>query len=78
MGNTSLNEPGKNDEFSWKVKEERKFIHTVKRRNANWIGHILCRNWLIIDWKTHGRIEVSEGRGRRCKQLMDDLEEMRG
>jgi len=35
-------------------------------------------NMKIIDWKKHGRLEVTEGRRRRCKQLMDDLEEMRG
>jgi hypothetical protein len=35
MGNTSLNEHGKNDELSWKVKEERKFIHAIKIRKTN-------------------------------------------
>jgi hypothetical protein len=29
------------------VKEERNIFHTVKRRKANWVGHILCGNWLI-------------------------------
>ena len=31
------------------VKEERNIIHTVKRRKATWIGHILRRN----SYKTH-------------------------
>jgi hypothetical protein len=25
-------------------KEERNILHTIKRRKANWIGHILRRN----------------------------------
>jgi len=27
-----------------RVQEERNIVHTVKRRKANWIGHILLRN----------------------------------
>jgi hypothetical protein len=30
-----------------RVKEERNFLCTIKRRKANWIGHILCRNCLL-------------------------------
>jgi hypothetical protein len=26
-----------------RVKEERNIVHTIKRRKANWIGHILRR-----------------------------------
>jgi hypothetical protein len=29
------------------VTEERNVLHTVERRKANWIGHILCRNCLL-------------------------------
>jgi hypothetical protein len=29
------------------VKGERNIIHSLKRRKANWIGHILRRNGLI-------------------------------
>jgi hypothetical protein len=29
------------------VKEERHILHTIKRRKANWIGHILHRNCLL-------------------------------
>jgi len=41
----------------------------------------LCRNCLIkhiIEGKIEGRIEVTGRRGRRCKQLLDDLKEKRG
>jgi hypothetical protein len=43
------------------VKEERNIVHTIKRRKANWIGHILRRNCLlkhVIEGKEIGRIEV--------------------
>jgi len=34
MENASLNKYGKNDEVSWRVKEERKFLHTIKREEV--------------------------------------------
>jgi hypothetical protein len=60
------------------VKEERNIVHTIKRRKANWIGHILRRNCLlkhVIEGKLQGRIEMTGRRGRRRKQLLDDLKE---
>jgi hypothetical protein len=62
------------------VKEERNIVHTIKRRKANWIGHILLRNCLlkhVIEGKLEGRIEVTGRQGRRRKQLLDDLKEKR-
>jgi hypothetical protein len=47
---------------------------------ANWIGHILCRNChikCVIEGKIEGRIEVTLRRGKRRKQLLDDLKERR-
>jgi hypothetical protein len=47
---------------------------------ANWIGHILRRNCLlkhVIEGKAEGRIEMTGRRGRRRKQLLDDLKEKR-
>jgi hypothetical protein len=46
------------------VKGERNILHTVKRRKANWIGHILRRNCLVkhaIQRKI-GRKDRSDGR----------------
>jgi hypothetical protein len=63
-----------------RVKEERNIVHTIKRRKANWIGHILRRNCLlkhVIEGKLEGRIEMTGIRGRWCKQLLDDLKEKR-
>jgi hypothetical protein len=52
-----------------------------KKRNANWIGHILPRNCLlkhVFEGKIDHRIEVTGRRGRRRNQLLDDLKEKRG
>ena len=65
----------RNEEVLRRVKEEKNIIHTVKRRKANWIGHIFCRNCLmkhIIEGKIEGRIEVTGRQGRKRKQLLDD------
>jgi hypothetical protein len=58
----------------YRVKEERNIVHTIKRRKANWIGHILRRNCLLKH-VIEGKLEMTERRGRRRKQLLDDLKE---
>jgi hypothetical protein len=75
---------GKMEKISWtdrviyevlhRVREERRFTHTVERRKANWLGHILHRNCLLKH-VTEGKIEegVTGRRGRRRKQLLDDV-----
>jgi hypothetical protein len=66
------------EEALHRVQEERNILHTVKRRKANWIGHILRRNCLlkhVFEGKIEGRIEVTGRRGRRLKQLLNDLKE---
>jgi hypothetical protein len=60
------------------VKEKRNILHTIKRKKTNWIGDILCRNCFLkhfIEGKLEGGIEVT---GRRHKQLLYDLKEIRG
>ena len=47
-----------NEEILQRVKEERNILHTIKRRKANWIGHILRRVCLlkhVIEGKTGGK-----------------------
>ncbi|GFG29807.1 hypothetical protein Cfor_00237 [Coptotermes formosanus] len=69
------------DKISQTDREEWNILHTVKRRKANWIGHILRRNCLlkhVTEGKIEGRIEVEVRRKRRRKQLLDDRKEMRG
>jgi hypothetical protein len=52
----------RNEEVLHRVKEERKFLHTT-RRKADWIGHIFFKNGLlkhVIGVKIEGTIEVKE------------------
>jgi hypothetical protein len=70
----------RNEEVLHRVKEERNIVHTIKRRKANWFRHILRRNCLlkhVIEGKLEGRIDMTGRRGRRRKQLLDDLKEKR-
>jgi hypothetical protein len=62
----------RNEEVLHRVKEERNIVHTIKRRKANLIGHILRRNCLLKH-VIEGKINVTKIRGRRRKQLLDDL-----
>jgi hypothetical protein len=66
----------RNEEVLRGVMEERNILLTVKRRKANWIGHILLRNYFLkhtIEENIKGRIQEKEKEGIRCKQLLDDL-----
>jgi hypothetical protein len=70
----------RNKEVLNSVKEDRNILHTIKRRKTNWIGHILRRNCLlkhVIEGKLEGRIKITGRRGRRRKQLLDDLKKKR-
>jgi hypothetical protein len=80
MEKISWTEGVRNEEVLHRVKEERNILNTIKRRKANWIGHILRRNCLlklVIEGKLEGRTEMTERRGRRRKELLDDLMEKR-
>jgi hypothetical protein len=62
-------------------KEKRNILHTIKGRKANFIGHFVRRNCLLINFteeRIKVRLEVVRKRGRRRKQLPDDLNEKRG
>jgi hypothetical protein len=66
----------RNEEVLQRVQKERNILQRMKRRKANWIGHILRRNYLlkqVIKGKIEGRTEGMGRRGRRRKQLLDDL-----
>ena len=70
----------RNEEVLQRIKDERNILQTIIIRKANWIGHILRKNCLIkhvIKGERDVRIEVRVRRGRRCKQLLDDLKEKR-
>jgi hypothetical protein len=81
---------GRMEKISWiervrnevlhRVKGDRNILNTIKRRKSNWIGHILRRSCLlkhVIEGKLEGRIEMMGRRGRRHKQLLDDVKENR-
>ena len=65
----------------FRVNEQRNILHEIRKRKANWIGHILRRNCLlkqVIEGKIKGEMEVARRRGRRRKKLLDDLKDRRG
>jgi hypothetical protein len=71
----------RNKELLLRVSEQRNILHEIRKRQANWIGHILRRNCLLkedMERKIKGRIEVTRRQGRRRKQLLDDLGDRRG
>ena len=64
-----------------RVKEKSNILGTIKRRKDNWIGHILHRNCLVkhvFEGRMEGRVDLTGRRGRRSKQLLDDLKETKG
>ena len=63
-----------------RINEQRNILHEIRKRKANWIGHILRRNCLpkqVIEGKIKGEMEVTRKQGRRCKKLLDDLKDRR-
>ena len=80
-GEDSWTDHVRNEEVLLTVNEQRNILHEIRKRKANWFGHILRRNCLlqqIIEGKIKGQIEVTRRRGRRRKKLLDDLKDRRG
>ena len=68
----------RNEEVLLRVDEQRNILYEIRKRKANWIGHILRRNCLlkqVIEGKIKGDMEVTRRRGRRRKKLLDDLKD---
>jgi hypothetical protein len=71
----------RNEEVLLRVNEQRNILREIRKRKANWIGHILRRNCplkQVIEGKINGEIEVTGRQGRRRKKLLDDLKDRRG
>ena len=71
----------RNGEVLYRAKDEINILQTIQRKNVNWIGDNLLRNCLlkhIIEGQIEERIEMAGRRGRRRKQLLDDLKEKIG
>jgi hypothetical protein len=52
----------RNEDVLLSVKEQRNMLHEIRKRKANWIGHILYRNCLlkrVTEGKKEGGIEVT-------------------
>jgi len=67
----------RNEEVLLRVNEQRNIAHEIRKRKANWIGHILRRNCFlkqVIEGKIKEEMELT----RRRKKLLDDLKERRG
>jgi hypothetical protein len=64
-----------------KGQEEEEYPTPNKKGKAKWIGHNLRRNCFlkrVLEGKMEGRIEVTGRRGKRRKQLLNDLKEKGG
>jgi hypothetical protein len=51
----------RNEKVLLRVKEQRKILHAIIKRKANWIGHTLRRNCLVrqvIEGNIKGGLEV--------------------
>jgi hypothetical protein len=71
----------RNGEVLFRVKDQWNILYEIRKRKANWIGHILRRNCLlqlVIEGKILGGIEVTGRQGRKRRKLLDDLKEKRG
>jgi len=71
----------RNEEVLLRVNEQRNILHEIRKRKANWIGHILRINCLlkqVIKGKIKGEMAVARRRGRRRKKLQEDLKDMTG
>ena len=71
----------RNVEVLLRVNEQRDILHEIRKRRANWIGHILRRNCLlkrVIEGKIKGGIAVRGRRGRRRRKLLEYLKDSRG
>jgi hypothetical protein len=70
----------RNEDVLLRVKEQRNFLHEIRKWKANWIGHILHRNCLlqrVIEEKIKKGIDVTKRRGRRRRKPLVDLKERR-
>ena len=61
--------------------KKRNILYEIRKRKANWTGHILRRNCFlkqVIEGKIKGEMEVARRRGRRRKKLLDELKNRTG
>ena len=49
------------------VNEQRNILHEIRKRKANWIGHILRRNCLLKQ-VMEGKIRGGDGSGKKTRK----------
>ena len=57
----------KNEEVLLKVNKQRNILHEIRKRKANWIGHILRRNCLLKQ-VIEGKKKVGDGSGKKTRK----------
>ena len=78
MEKISWTDHERNEEVLFRVNEQGNILREIRKRKANWIGHILRINCLliqVIEGKIKGEMEVTRRRGRIRRKLLDDLKE---
>jgi hypothetical protein len=70
----------RNEDVLLRVKKQNNILHEIRKRKANWIGHIRrnCLLQRVTEGKIQGGIEVTGRQGRRRRKLSDYLKERRG
>jgi hypothetical protein len=71
----------RNEDVLLRVKEQRNILHEIRKRKANWIGHVLRRNCIlqrVSEGKIQRKIEVTGRQGRRRRKLLDDFKKRNG
>jgi hypothetical protein len=68
----------RNKDVLLRVREQRNILHEIRKRKANWIGHILRFLQRVTEGKIQRGIEVTGRQGRKRRNLLDDLKKRRG
>ena len=66
----------RNEEVLMRINGQRNILHEIRKRKANWIGHILRRRCLlkqVIEGKIKGEMEVKRRRGRNVRNYLMTL-----
>jgi len=67
MEKISWTDRARNEEVLLRVKGQRNILHEIRKRKANWIGHILCRNCLL-QGVIEGKIEGGDRSDRKTRE----------
>ena len=57
----------RNEEVLLRVNEQRNILHEIRKRKANWIGHILRRNCLLKQ-VIEGKIKGEDGSDKKTRK----------